>query len=370
MYADTIRQLASRTESRSPFLSLYLDTSRDSESHHDRIRLLLKEEIRDIRDALGSNGHRAQIEHGIHQIEQYVGESLAPSTRGVAIFSGPEDQFFLPIELPVSVSPRLFISGRPHLRPLVELRQQFPLTMLAMVDGKSARVFELEFGQILHEIDLDNPDMPRHHEQGGWSQANLQRHVQDRIDRHQKEVAELLTRMMDRNKTCGTIISGQERNLANFRSFLPKRVEDRIIGELHLDIRSAASEIVKGCQEIIEKSTSEGAIVRLEELQETASKNGRAALGIDAVIDAANQRKLEHVFIEHGTQSPGWKCSSCSLLAPTVTLGCVVCGSAMITVDLVEELIARCETEQALFDLVGPSPVLEPHEGFGAFLRF
>ena len=97
-----------------------------------------------------------------------------------------------------------------------------------MGDAKSARLFELEFGRILSEIDFSDPDMPRRHDQGGWSQANLQRHVQDHIDRHHQEVADMLTRLVDEGRVHDIVVSGQDRNLANFRSHLPKRVDEKV----------------------------------------------------------------------------------------------------------------------------------------------
>ena len=217
MINEQIKSLASYQGNDEAFLTLYLDTSRGNESQRDRIRLFLKDELRRVRDAFSGNGHGEEIERGIRAIEQFIEQSVDPSTRGIAVFSCPARDLFVPIQLPVPVEPRLSIGNRPHLRPLTTLRQTYPQVVLAMVDAKSARLFELEFGQILHEIDLENPDVPRKHDQGGWSQANLQRHVQDHIDRHHKEVAEKLTRLVDNGRYTSVILSGQDRNLANFR---------------------------------------------------------------------------------------------------------------------------------------------------------
>lgn len=370
MILEQIKRLASFQATDDAFLTLYLDTTRSDESQRDRIRLFLKDEMRRVRDAFAGNGHGADIERGIRAIEQFLEQSVDPSTRGVAIFCCPARELFVPIQLPVPVEPRLAIGTRPQLRPLAHLRQAYPPVALAMVDGKSARLFELEFGQILHEIDLEHPDMPRKHDQGGWSQANMQRHVQDHIDRHHKEVAETLTRVVDNGKYAAVILSGQERNLANFREYLPKRVQDLVLGELRLDIHAAGDEVASAAQEAIVRHRAQSLGVRLNALEETARKNGRGALGIDLLTAAVNQRRLGELFIGVAAAAAGWQCTQCRTIGHQVPLGCPACGGSLRTVDLLEEFIAAAASENAAVNFVPTPSLLDRYEGVGAILRF
>jgi peptide chain release factor subunit 1 len=370
MIAEQIKRLAAIPASDHAFLSVYIDTQRHDESQRDRIRLFLKDELRRVREAFGDNGHKAEIERGLKQIETFVENSLAPSTRGAAIFSCPADDLFVPIQLPVSVDPKLCIGNRPSLQPLAVLRQSYPLVILAMVDGKSARLFEVEFGQILHEIDIEHPDMPRKHDQGGWSQANMQRHVQSHIDRHHKDVAEILSRMVDRGRASGVIFSGQERNLANFREQLPKRVQEMALGDLHLEINANGDEVVRACEELIARHVEKSMGTRLSGLEETAQKNGRGALGISQVIEAVNERKLETLFLSRTAAATGWQCTRCRMIGQQVPLGCPVCTSPVRTADLVEEFIAAAEGENAEVHFPPAASLLDRYEGVGALLRF
>lgn len=370
MIDQHIRQLAARKESQAPFLTLYLDTARSDETQRDRLRVLLKDELKKIREALGGNGNSDMVERGIREIEQYMENSLESNTRGLAIFSCPAEKFFLPIQLPVQVRPNFTIGSRPHIKPLAELRHEYPTVFLAMIDGKVARLFVLEFGRILQEIDLEHPDMPRRHEQGGWSQANMQRHVQDHVDRHHKEVAEILTRLAGTGSVGGIIVSGQERNLSNFRSFLPKKVDENVIGTLHLDMHSAVDEIVDACQETIHRHRVATLTARLEAVESAARKRDRGAVGFDAVIDAVNQRKVEHLYVARNAQCRGWKCTECHVIGRTMPLGCPLCGGRVVTTDIVDELISGTNMEHAEIEFVdGPSP-LDRYDGIGAMLRF
>lgn len=370
MFSDQIRQLAARGDTDDAFVSLYLDTTRGDEAQEDRLRLHLKDELRRVREQLSGNGHRREVERATLQIEEYVARSLDPSTRGLAIFSCPAQEFFLPIELPVPVAQQCSIGNRPHLRPLAQLRQEYPPTAVVLVDAKSARIFELAFGRILYEIDLEHPETPRMHDQGGWSQANIQRHVRDHIDRHHKEVADILSKMIDNERFPCVIISGQERNLANFRGFLPKRVEERLIGTLHLDIRSDQGEIAEACLELIRQHQVRTRGDRLVALEEAGRKRERGALGPEPVATAANMRSILHLFIHSDAVLSGWQCTGCSTIGHQVPLSCPACGKSLRSIDLIEELIAAAETEDAQVELVPGPSTLTNYEGVGALLRF
>lgn len=369
MLEQQLRELALRADSQGPFLSLYVNTNRSDEQGRDRIRVWMKDETRRIREEMGSDG-QPDVEKAVGLIQSYIEESLRPGTRGLAVFACPSEDLFLPLQLPVPVEPQLRIGSRPHLRPLMKLRQRYPLVLVAVIDNKSARLFEMEFGRVLFELDLENPDVPRRHDQGGWSQANYQRHVQNHVDRHHKEIAERLSRLIDLGRVKAVVLSGQERNVANFRGFLPKRVEELVAGILHLDIHSTAEEITRSAQELNRAAFENQIAARLELVEEAARKNGRGALGVAALADAVNQRKLETLFVSEHAQAHGWKCSQCGTLGQQVPLGCPICSAPVVTVDLIEEFVSAAGREDAKLEFVPPGSPLDRYEGVAAATRF
>jgi hypothetical protein len=372
---EQFAQLATRAESTGPFLSLYIDTKGGDGTRKDRVRLLLKQELQRLREALdlpngNQRSHEETIEQGVRQIESYVADSLSPDVNGLAIFSSPQEQFFLPVELPVQVRPELFIGSRPHLRQLALLQSRHPHIIAALVDAKNGRLCDIRLGHVTDESSIMDPDVPRKVDQGGWSQANIQRHIQDHIDHHQKDVAEQLTRMVDQRHPEAVVLIGQERNLANFEGFLSKRVLDAVAGSIHLDIRSPHEEIVRAAEELVEETRRSAMVVRLEELASIAQKNGRATLGWNGVARAVNERKLEHLLLRHDVQSRGWKCTNCAVIGLSVPLGCPSCGGSVLTVDLVEQFLSAALSEDAKLSFAPAETVLDEYDGVGAFLRF
>ena len=367
---EQIRQLASRPDSHGPFLTLYIDTNRGDGTRNDRIRLMMKKELQTVRDALGFNGQQEMVENGISRIEGWLSEQLRPETRGVVIFADPSDEFFVPIELNVPVKPQLHIGSHPHLRQLTHLHEHHPHLLLAMVDGKSARLLEIEFGTVTAEQSIEDPDVPSKTDQGGWSQANIQRHIQDHKNHHHKDVAERLTKLFDQHGGIDVVVSGQERNSANFSGYLPKRIDERIVGTLHLDMAASQEEAITASEQLVHQVRGSSVDQKLDELEAAAKKNGRGAMGLSRVIEAVNQKKLDGLLLSNVASGRGWKCTSCRTIGETVPLGCPACGSDVRTVDLVEQFIAAAHQEKASIEFVPEQTILDRYSGVGAFLRF
>jgi peptide subunit release factor 1 (eRF1) len=364
MINDQIRQLATRPDSKGPFVTLYIDTARNDEAQKDRIRLFLKNETGRLRGTIGENGNG--LEDAIRQIERFVDESLAPETRGLAIFAAPGEQYFSPMQLPIPVRPQLAIGSRPHIRQLAELRQAHPSAALAMIDAKAARLFLVNFGRIEFEIDLENPDAPRRHDQGGWSQANIQRHLQENIDRHHQRAAEALARIVDQGRMRGgVILSGQERNVANFRTFLPKRVDEKVIGVLHLDMHSSVEDVTAACTALIRGRARGEVMARTAELE-----GARAAVGFNRVVAALNERKVDSLYVSTKAEARGWRCTGCRILGLEVPLGCPACSQPVRSCDLVEAMILTAEADGASVACVDEPSPLDRFDGVGAGLRF
>jgi peptide chain release factor subunit 1 len=67
-----------------------------------------------------------------------------------------------------------------------------------MADSRTAHVYEVVLGGLLTEMEFVN-DVHGRHKQGGWAQARYQRHVQEQIDRHHKDVAAYIAAYMEQH---------------------------------------------------------------------------------------------------------------------------------------------------------------------------
>jgi peptide chain release factor subunit 1 len=75
------------------------------------------------------------------------------------------------------------------------------------VDYEKARIFVVELGRIDEVTDLRD-DVPGRHDQGGWAQMRMQRHVDDHRTRHLKHVADALFSVSRRRPFDQLVLAG------------------------------------------------------------------------------------------------------------------------------------------------------------------
>ena len=68
--------------------------------------------------------------------------------------------------------------GELYLTPLVPLMGRGEGALVAVVSRERGEVYRLQDGK-LHEVADRGSEQPSRHDQGGWSQANFQRHIDE-----------------------------------------------------------------------------------------------------------------------------------------------------------------------------------------------
>src|SRR4029078_12158582 len=93
--------------------------------------------------------------------------------------------------------------------PLLEVLDEYERYAVAVVDKRHARLFTVFAGQIEESLKFQDFVLS-HHDQGGWSQANYQRHHEAHVFRHLKRVAEYLTDLYRRRELHRLIVAEPE----------------------------------------------------------------------------------------------------------------------------------------------------------------
>jgi peptide chain release factor subunit 1 len=236
---NEIRKLARIEEGPYPFFSLYLNTRWDSEQQRERIRLFTKNQMKKGFDRLkGKEDWQRTYPEDQKQIERFVEglvrRSYDQGVDGIAIFSCSAANTFLTYPSIMPFENEFFLFSLPVLRPLVRLSSQYQDTLAVMVETDSAKLFEISLEGLLAEFSIESY-VPGRHDQGGWAQMRYQRHIRDHMNKHHREVSEQLTELFDTGKWKRVVLIGQDRTLANFKSFLPERVKQQITDIFSMD---------------------------------------------------------------------------------------------------------------------------------------
>ncbi len=206
------------------------------------------------------------------------------------------------------------ISQRPFVEPLLELASPERWCVL-LVSRRAARVFtgtRDHLVEVAHALD----DVHRHHEQGGWSQARYQRGVETEVDRHIRASCALLADRLERRAFEGLLLAGPQELHHRVEHELAPELRRLVAGSFEVDVERATAEEVRERAmpsiEDAERAREQDALGRLEE---GLAPSGRGAVGLEEVLQALGERRVDTLLLAHGYATPGVACPACGRLA-------------------------------------------------------
>ncbi len=372
-----MRKLARIEPGPYPFFSLYLNTRWDSEQQRERIRLFIKNQLKKgMEESRKKEEWEKAFPEDQQRIERFV-EGLVrhcyeEGVDGLAIFSCSASDLFLTFPSIIPFDNAFYLSDQPVLRPLAQLASQYQDTLAVMVETDSARLFEISLEGLLAEFSIESY-VPGRHDQGGWAQMRYQRHIQDHLNRHHREVSEQLTELFDTGRWKRIVLIGQDRTLANFKDFLPERVKQKIADSFSIPFSAERSKILKQMVERLFEREKEGVSRDIEGLKEKTP--GRATLGLNGTLEALNKGQVQTLYLLSSFNLRGRLCSRCRGLdwvrppLPSQAT-CPFCQEGMKEVDLGEEMVRSVLRQDGEVRWIDKHLLLKENDGVGASLRF
>ena len=369
-----IRKLAKIPETDYPFLSLYLNTKWEDEKQRGRVRLFVKNELKEAQKSIKEEEKiRKSLQNDSEKVQRYI-EGLIHRAyderfKGIAIFACSGIRAFIIYRSSIPFENQFTISSKPSLRQLVQISDENKSAIAVMVDTDRAKIFEMSLGEIHLESQIESY-VPGRHEQGGWSQMRFQRHIREHMHQHHKGVAEQLIKLFDDERCENIVLIGQEHILASFRALLPERVRDKIKGDFPAKFEEESSNLAEKVIEYLHGEYFKEEHTIVEEVIETALARGAAAVGLRDTIEAINRGQVHRLILDSDLKRQGWQCIKCLALGDITPLSCPFCNSAIETVDLAEEMIRSVINRDGEVDMIKHHPELNKYEGVGAMLRF
>ena len=369
-----IRKLAKIPETDYPFLSLYLNTKWEDEKQRGRVRLFVKNELKEAQKSIKEEEKiRKSLQNDSEKVQRYIEGLLHRAYderfKGIAIFACSGIRAFIIYRSSIPFENQFTISSKPSLRQLVQISDENKSAIAVMVDTDRAKIFEMSLGEIHLESQIESY-VPGRHEQGGWSQMRFQRHIREHMHQHHKGVAEQLIKLFDEERWENIVLIGQEHILASFRALLPERVREKIKGDLSAKFEEESSNLAEKVIEYLHGEYFKEEHTIVEEVIETALARGAAAVGLRDTIEAINRGQVHRLILDSDLKRQGWQCIKCLALGDITPLSCPFCNSAIETVDLAEEMIRSVINRDGEVDMIKHHPELNKYEGVGAMLRF
>ena len=289
--------------------------------------------------------------------------------QGFAVFCASLDNLWQPLPLSSRVPDVVKVGSALYLAPLVSLVGRGEGALVVFVGRERGDLYRLRAGK-LEELVEHFDETPGRHDQGGWSQARFQRHIDKLVQDHLKEVAELVDRQLRRLRRPRVIVVSTEETRPDFESALSTEAKKAVIGWTTAEAHATATELLGEVEPLLESWRGERETEAVERWREEAGRDGRAASGWGQTLEAASDGRVDLLLFQDGIDRPAWECPACGRVGAEGGT-CPLDGTAMEErgegLDLaVRQTLAHGGTVWALRQRQDLAPV----EGIGALLRF
>jgi peptide chain release factor subunit 1 len=309
---EQLRELAAFRAEHGCAVSLYVGldpsivpTPGDLHSHIDSLLARAERELDERRGTL-SHDERKALQHDIERIAAWFEDEFnRDGVRGVAVFGAELDGLFLPLSLPAPVVDDARIAKQLYLAPLVRVVGRGDGALVAYVGRERGDVYRLSGGQLTPLVD-ETADVPGRHDQGGWSQARYERHIETIVDRHLREVADALDRYVRRLRGVHVVLVGPEETRVEFESQLSPEVRAALVGWASAEAHVDATRLLEVAKPLLDewRTAREGEL--LARWREEAGRNGRAATGWEETLQAASDGRVELLLVQEGADRPAY----------------------------------------------------------------
>jgi peptide chain release factor subunit 1 len=374
----TLRRLATRRAPEATVLSLYvnLDPSQvpTTPDRATAVRALLDEAGRAI------EGRRGKLSHdglrGLREDLAAVRDRLENGRvelgggKGLAIFRSAAIDLDETVTLPRAVPSRVVIDKATFLEPLLATADH-RRWCVALVNRRTARFLHGTRDR-LEELAARRDDVHGQHDQGGWSQQNYERSVEQEVNAHLQASADALRQVLA-NAPFDHLVVGGPHELHNaVTSRLHPQVRDRLVDCFEVDVEnSTPAQVVEAIAPVVRVHERVEERRVLDRLIGAVGSGGRGAAGLADTLAALNERRVEVLAFEEGFEAPGRLCPRDGWLGPGDALECPVDGEPTEErPNVVDDAVLAALGQSADVVVVRYHADLGPHGRIGAVLRF
>jgi peptide chain release factor subunit 1 len=320
----------------------------DRERHMANLRRELERRLEDEHGRGGlPHDYRTSVRSDLERMERYVSEELdRGGTRGLALFACSAEDFFEAVALPFAVHDEAALDTRPRLRQLELGLAEQRTWGVVLVDRQRLRLWVAD-ATGLHSLGDRTEHVGSRQEQGGYAGPRIQRHADELARRNFEEFAAAVAYAFHDVDVDGLLVGATGDDLVAFLDELDRGVAERVAAHITVGTNAPDDEVraaVARAAELLTEQRREEVLRRLEAALDGAEP---AAAGLNAVVDALLEKRVEVVVVEDGYTASGFRCTSCDMLALEGG-ACPSCGAGMEDVDdMVDEVVTRALRENA-----------------------
>jgi peptide chain release factor subunit 1 len=228
---------------------------------------------------------------------------------GVALFASSADGMFLALPLAKSVGDVVRIGRELAIAPLVS---QLGLEgdLVAFVSRERGTVYRLTGGRLVEVID-ESEEQHGQHQQGGWSQARYQRHIDNLVQQHLKTVGGEIDKHARRGGAPRIVVVAPEEMRGDFESALAAETREAIVGYATAEAHAGPTELLEAARPLLDEARARDEEETLERWREAHGRGERSAAGWKQVLEAASDARVDVLLVDESANREAWRCPEC-----------------------------------------------------------
>ena len=370
---DDLREVAGFRASGECAISLYADldpsaapTAGDVDT---RFNALLSEAEKLLARESFSHDEREAVKRDLERIRSFLDNDFdRDGVRGLAIFAAGE-AFWQTFSLPERVPDAIKVRRDFHVAPLASRLGHDDGTLVAVVTRERGHVYRLRAGRLEEVLD-ETEEQPGRHDQGGWSQARYQRHIEKLVQDHYRGVAEALDGQVRKRGGPKIVLVAPEEQRSDVLDALQPDAKDAVVGVTHAAAHATAADLLEVVRPVLASARATEERELLDRWREEAGRGARAASGWGETVEAASDGRVELLLFAPGANRQLWQCPSC-LRGSAEAGNCPLDGTPLEAVaEGLDVVVQRTLAHGGAVFPVAAQPDLDPVEGIGALLRY
>ena len=372
--SSTVRRIADVGGEGVPVVSMYVNippNREESDGVHPRTHDLLAQVRPMTEDGSVPRAARLSLREDVSRLhaEALRGEWRPPA---VAVFACRAKDFLEVVQLPRGTRDRIIVDDDAWIRPLVAILDEDHPTCIAIVDRKSARIWELRQDQLVEKQTIEDRALRKPNYAGwyGLREHTVAHKAEELARRHYLHVGRVLEQLLDSDGYELVVVGGHDEDVPQFVEFLPRAVRVRVAGTFGIDPATATrGDLRKQVQAIIEHYEREEEQRRVADVLERAAAGRPAAVGVRDCLWAASFAAVQELVVQDDVLVPGVVCATCGWLGESGAT-CPVDGTpTRETPDVLDELVETVLDDSGAVEHVQSDTPIRTHLAAAA-LRF
>lgn len=324
-----VEELSRYRSAQYPVVSLYLNIDTNTPDQ-DRSLIRLKNLYNQIEDAKNemATEEATSLSRDQERIRGFVREQALQGARGVAVFASSGAGLWETFTFPNRVGQHIEVGDTPYVKPLIRMFERYKPVCTVLIGKGKSRIFLLHGDEVDEQTDVYSP-VPGRHDQGGWAQARLQRHHDERVIQHLKATADQLFKMYQDGVFRRLLIGGTEELVTQFQDYLHPYLQDRLVATFPMEMMANVKKIQEQSLQALDESEKAAQRALLDRLESESGAQSLGVAGLSGVIRALERGQIMTLLVNDGFAAPGFQCVSCGHMILSAEDECPYCGGEL-----------------------------------------